>query len=463
MEYIKLLTLLMSIVFFAKIIAKLTKTIDILWYIILGLIGTQYLFHINPQHLENWANLGLVFIMFYAGWRESLPHFLKEIWKNKWIAIIAAIGPFLGAFFSYTILGFGEKEAVVAGFVFTSTAVPYAIALLTNLGLEKTRAAKSALATAMADNFISIFIAVGVLPAYAIFKSGHEIHGLWQILLSVGEQIALVGGAFLIFAILGLLILPDAHKHIEMNVPHILQRDGILARITQFLYKIRKAPGFYTFSSLFFGVRIGVPMTLLLLFGLSWMAHRMGLHPAIGAYLTGLILHVEMYHRGKIDHFIEQKVAVNHENLSVFFYFAQEWIGPIFFIYLGSQLVADWAKAWNVIIMAIIAGIIISFFQFITAYFASKKTSKLPKHEATLLGFSMLPRDVIAFVVLGIAVDIGLVDKEGDFIIMTVLTVLVMNILSSLSITWYKSIYLKIEDAYQKNLAKEKKIKRIKI
>ena len=47
MEYIELLTVLMTIVFFAKIIAKLTQTVDILWYIILGLIGTQYVFNNN--------------------------------------------------------------------------------------------------------------------------------------------------------------------------------------------------------------------------------------------------------------------------------------------------------------------------------------------------------------------------------------------------------------------------------
>ncbi len=445
MEYIELLTKLVAIIFISKLVAKLTKTVDILWYIILGLIGTQYIFTIDSQLLENWSTLGVIFIMFYAGWRESLPHFVREIWKNKWVAIIAALGPFFGAWAAYSLLDFTEIESIISGFIFTASAVPYTIAVLTNLGLEKTPAAKSALATAMADNFISIFLAVGILPAFALFNSRSQIHGLNEILLTVATEIGLVGGAFLLFAFLGLIVLPDAHKHTEINIPNIMQRDGILARLSHFIYKLRLAPGFYSFSSLFFGVRIGVPMTLLLLFGLSWLAHIMGLHPAIGAYLTGLILHVEMYHKGKVDHMTGQQVAVNHENLSVFFYFAQEWIGPMFFIYLGSQMIADWSKAWYVIFTAIIAGIIISIFQFITAYYGGRKTAKLSKHDSILLGLGMLPRDVLAFIVLGIAVDTGLVNQSDPFVITVVLTVLAMNILSSLGILWYKPRYLKAE------------------
>ncbi len=450
MEYIELLTIIMLIVFTSKVVAQITKTVDILWYIIFGIIGTQYIFNIDLNILEDWSMLGVIFIMFYAGWRESLPKFLKEVWKNKWVAIIAAIGPFIGALLAYLILGFTEVESAVAGFVFTATAVPYTIAVLTNLGLEKTRAAKSALATAMADNFISVFLAVGVLPALAIVKSGKELTNIKELIFTVGGEIVIVGAAFLLFAILGLFILPDAHKHIEMNIPKIFKRGGIMGKIFKLSYKIREAPGFYTISSIFFSVRIGVPMTLLLLFGLSWLAHIMGLHPAIGAYLTGLILHSEMYRKGKIDEIKSQNIIVDHGNLSVFFYFAQEWIGPIFFIYLGSQLITDWSKAWIIMIEAIIAGIIISIFQFITAYFGSKKTAKLPKHDSILLGFGMIPRDVLAFVVLGIAIDAGIINQDGNFVITIVLTVLAMNILSSLGLLWYKPKYKKAEKIFSK-------------
>ncbi len=450
MEFIILLTQLTAIIFISKLIAEFTKTVDILWYIILGLLGTQYLFHISPDQLKNWADLGVIFIMFYAGWREDLLSFIIDIWKNKWVALIGAIGPFLGAFLSFYLLHFPFHEAIVAGFIFTSTAVPYTVAVLTDLGLEKTRAAKTVLASSVADNFISIFMAVGVLPAFALLHLGELGNASFgKIMLELGEQIFLIFIAFILFAILGLIILPDARMHIRMNIPSIMQRDGILARITYLLYKIRKSPGLYTITKTFSNVRIGIPMTLLLIFGLSWLAHKLGLHPAIAAYLTGLILHVEMYHDTEKSEIIDDKISISHKNLSVFFYFVQEWIGPIFFIYLGSLMIVDFSRVPQVILSSLIAAFFIGVFQYLTAYFAGLKTSRLPRHDARLLGFSMLPRDVIAFVILGLAITTKLIQNDSLFVIVTIVTVLILNIITTLFIRWFKPHYEKCERHYR--------------
>ena len=228
-----------------------------------------------------------------------------------------------------------------------------------------------------------------------------------------------------------------------MNIPHAFQRDGAIARVTYFIYKIRQAPGFYNISKIMSNMRIGIPMTLLLIFGLAWLAHELGLHPAITAYLVGLMLHVEMYHETEISDITHEETPISHKNLGVFFYFVQEWIGPIFFIHLGSQLVADWSKAGTVLIYALIAGIMIAFFQFWSAYFAGRKTSGLPEHESTLLGLGMLPYDIIAFVVLGIATQTGLISADSFFTITIIVTILIINIITSLMMYWYRPQYLK--------------------
>ena len=442
--------MLVTIIFASKIIAKITKTVDILWYIILGMIGTQYVFHLDSGLLDNWATLGVIFIMFYAGWREDLLTFIGDIWKHKWIALTGAIGPFIGGTIAYHLLNFTTTEAIVAGFVFTSTAIPYTIGVLRTLGLENTRAAKAATSSSVADNFLSILLAVGILPAYALLvssKGGNVSFG--EIWIDLAQQVGLIFGAFALFGLLGLLILPDARMHMRMNIPNILQRDGILARLTYFVVRIRQAPGFYGISKTLANLRIGIPMTLLLIFGLAWLAHYMGLHPAITAYLTGLILHVEMYHETEISDITHEETPITHKNLGVFFYFVQEWIGPIFFIHLGSQLVVDWSQAGDVIVYGIVAGIIVAFFQFWSAYFAGKKTSGLPDHEATLLGIGMLPYDIVAFVVLGIATETGLISTDGKFIITVILTILVINIMTSVAMFYYRKEYLSKKEYHE--------------
>lgn len=450
MEFIELLTMLVSIIFVSKIIAKITGTVDILWYIILGLIGTQYLFHIDPIQLENWSMLGVIFIMFYAGWREDLLSFISDIWKNKWVAITGAAGPFLGAFLVFSLLKFSVTESIVAGFIFTSTAIPYTIGVLRSIGLDKTPAAKAAVSASVADNFLSVLLAVGILPAYAllVMNNGGDV-SFGEIWFDLFKQIGLIFGAFTIFGLLGLLILPDARMHMRMNIPNVLQRDGIMGKLTYLIVRIRQAPGFYGFSKMMANMRIGIPMTLLLIFGLAWLAHHMGLHPAITAYLTGLILHMEMYHETEVSDITHEETPITHKNLGVFFYFVQEWIGPIFFIHLGSQLVADWSKTGYVIFYGLIAGVVIAFFQFWAAYIAGKKTSGLPEHESVLLGLGMLPYDIIAFVVLGIATSTGLIQTDSIFIITIIVTILVINIITSVMIYWYKPKYLAEATTYE--------------
>ena len=444
MEFIELLTMLVAIIFVSKVIAKLTGTVDILWYILIGLVGTQYVFNIDSSLLENWATLGVIFIMFYAGWREDLLGFMGGIWKHKWVAITGAIGPFIGGFLAFNLLNFSTTEAIVAGFVFTSTAIPYTIGVLRSLGLEKTRAAKAATSASVADNFLSILLAVGILPAYALLISsnGGDI-SFTEVWVDLAKQVGLIFAAFGIFGLLGLFILPDARMHMRMNVPNFFQQNGIMSRLTYLVYKLRQAPGFYEVSKVMANLRIGIPMTLLLIFGLAWVAHYMGLHPAITAYLTGLILHVEMYHETKVSDVTHEETPITHKNLGVFFYFVQEWIGPIFFIHLGSQLVADWSQAGYVIVFGLIAGVMVGFFQFWSAYFAGTKTSGLPEHEATLLGLGMLPYDIVAFVVLGIATSTGLISADSIFIITIIITILVINIMTSVMMYWYRPQYLK--------------------
>lgn len=455
MEFIELLTVLVAIIFVSKIIAKITRTIDILWYIILGMISTQYVFTIDTGLLDNWATLGVVFIMFYAGWREDLLLFLSDIWRSKWIALISGLGPLVGGILAYQLLNFTIQESIVAGIIFTSSAIPYTVAVLRNLGLENTPAAKSTISSAVADNFLSIVLAVGVLPAYALLatQGAGEVLSFSEIWIDLLQQIGLIIGAFIIFGILGLFILPDARMHMRMNVPNFFQRDGILSRLTYFVYKIRRAPGLYAISRVMANMRVSIPLTLLLIFGLALLAHHLGLHPAIAAYLTGLILHIEMYHETEVDEFTHDDTPINHRNLSVFFYFLQEWVGPVFFIYLGAQLVVDWSQSGYVIILAMIATLIVGLFQFGSAYIAALKTSNLTKHDSFLLGLGTLPSDVVAFVILGIATTSGLIAPESQFIVVVIVTILIMNILTSILMYAYKPNYLKKQAEHEKKLS----------
>src|SRR5690606_4696964 len=130
--------------------------------------------------------------------------------------VISGVGPLVGGILAYQLLNFTLAESIVAGIIFTSSAIPYTVAVLRNLGLEHTPAAKLTISSAVADNFFSIILAVGILPAYALLATsgvGNELLGFGDIWIDLLQQIGLIAGAFVIFGLLGLLILPDARMH----------------------------------------------------------------------------------------------------------------------------------------------------------------------------------------------------------------------------------------------------------
>jgi hypothetical protein len=202
--------------------------------------------------------------------------------------------------------------------------------------LGKTKAAQAVTSSSVTDNLISVLLAVGLLPAYAILVQNTGDTSFTEIWIDLIRQIGLIIAAFGVFGILGILILPGSRMKLDIAIPHAFQR-GWQSRITYFVYKIRKLPGFYDLSKLLGSVRISVPLIFLMVFGLALIVHKLGLHPAITAYLTGLILHNEMFERNE-NVVIDEEMPITHKNLGVFFYFLQEWIGPIFFIHFGITI-----------------------------------------------------------------------------------------------------------------------------
>ncbi len=78
---------------------------------------------------------------------------------------------------------------------------------------------------------------------------------------------------------------------------------------------------------------------------------------------------------------------------------AFSWIGPVFFVVLGTQLVFDWDIFISVVphTFALTVGILVS--QIASAALAAKYTSGTTTAESMLIGLGILGRAEIAFVV----------------------------------------------------------------
>lgn len=358
-----------------------------LFFLIAGVVLSTFGIVEPVGAVEIIAGIAIVFLLFTAELPHgNVVHFFRAVAHNIRIAIIAAIGPWVGAFTFSTFFGWSFEEAIILGAVFTATALAFTLGVLRSLKLERTDAAKSAVTAAATDAVIAGMIGMltSIVVGSTITHSGSEHANPF---LEI----------FLIFLFFGFLYLLHIFfvklRPLRLLPPH--------------------------------------PLILMLVGGIIIYigGQFFGIHYAIGALLAGVLLHEEIFAAKDARSF-----STAAEQIGT----ASRYIGPFFFIFLGLHL-----SLTNVIEQPLIIGASIGLFlsvatlQFATASFAGAWRG-LNHRNATVLGFAMLPRDIVAIVVLEM-------NKEfisNDMIVpVVVMTIFFLNIATALGLSWCKKHY----------------------
>ena len=170
-----------------------------------------------------------------------------------------------------------------------------------------------------------------------------------------------------------------------------------------------------------------------LLLGLA--AHSFGFHPAVGAYMAGLILRKEFFHilpdqsEGAYDSV--KKIVDN---------VAFSWIGPVFFVDLGTKIVIDVDLLVSVVPQTAILVTALLVAQILSAALAARYTGAFPWPDSVMIGFGMLGRAELAFVVLDIAfIQTKIITEDVFYTLM--LTAFWLNIAVPVAIAWWKPYY----------------------
>jgi Kef-type K+ transport system membrane component KefB len=172
----------------------------------------------------------------------------------------------------------------------------------------------------------------------------------------------------------------------------------------------------------------------ILVFMFGSVAHALGFHPAIGAYFAGLILKAEYFGVGNQNRAKEVEKITSVMAFTVF--------GPVFFILLGGKILFDLGMLKEVILPTLTLFLSVLSLQIISAAGAAKYTGGYSTKDSILIGFGMLGRAELAFIVINIAfVQNKLITQEEFYILM--FTTFLLNISVPLLLKWYKPIYLK--------------------
>lgn len=392
-------------------IAQKTKLTPVLYFLAFGslMVNIGVLPEQSTEFIRGFSEIGIILIMFALGFEEDSNHFVQGIKRSWGIALFGALAPFAVAYYVSLYFWQDQKLAIFCGLAMTATAVSLTMVSLKGEGLQGSDAATGIMTSAILDDIASL-TAVAILVPLATGEAELSTMG---VLVVLGKGCAF----FLIITLLELFVFPHSSKLKLFNQIPLLKNFGIVQ---------------------FIGFSKGEQATLAVLLValvISLISYQFGFHPAVGAYMAGLIIKQEYFHffeESKIDHYEQTKKIVDNVAFS--------WIGPVFFVELGTKIIFDQSILISVIPEIITLSVGILFAQIISAAIAAKTTGNYAWHESILIGMGMLGRAELAFVVIDIGyVQNSIITTEAFYTLMA--TAFVLNVSVPVSIKLWKPYF----------------------
>ncbi|MEE2662274.1 MAG: cation:proton antiporter [Pseudomonadota bacterium] len=216
-------------------------------YIIAGVLLGPSAFGVvqNRQQIVGLAELGILLLLFLIGIELSVRAFIVT-WKIALTAVALQIAGSLGAIFlCATILGFTVAESILLGFVVALSSTAVAIKMLEETGQLRTRTGRIVVAILIAQDLAFLPM---LLVVENIAGGGLGIWAICQIILSIG--------------VLAVLIQTLNTRRVNLPFARIVMGNVDLSPLTGLVY----------------------------CFGSGALFGLIGLTPAYGAFLAGLVI-----------------------------------------------------------------------------------------------------------------------------------------------------------------------------
>jgi len=408
MEGLTHLALVWIAVFIANVAARKTKLTTVLWFLALGsiMVNVGLMPEGTDPFIGGLSTLGIILIMFALGFEENTDNFIASIRKSWGIAFFGAVAPFAAAYAVADYFWQDYHISMMCGLCMTATAVSLTMISLKAEGLSMSPVATRIMTSAVLDDIASLVLVAILVPVAAGTAPADAI----GVLGIIGKSIAF----FVLVAALGAWLFPHEPRGWVRRIP-------LLGK-----YGMRHLLAFGRHSTL-------TVLLLALLVGL--LAHEFGFHPAVGAYMAGLITKEE-YFQFDLDlgSYKDTKRIIDNVAFS--------WIGPVFFVELGTKLVFDKDILISVIpeIMVMTAALFVS--QVGSAALAARYTGDMDWRGSLMIGFGMLGRAELAFVVMDIAYVQNPIFTTAVFYTLMA-TAFNLNVLVPVTIAWWKPYYVR--------------------
>ncbi|MFT5521073.1 MAG: Kef-type K+ transport system membrane component KefB [Enterobacterales bacterium] len=409
---IQYLTIIWCSVFISYWFANKTKMTPVLFYLLMGsvMVTVGLLPKEATPFINGFAEFGIILIMFALGFEENPTIFVRSIKRSWGIAFFGALGPFLAAYFLALHLWQDQNVAILVGLTMTATAVSLTMVVLKYEGLNMTKTATGIMTSAVLDDIASLVLVAAIIPLVT-GDSGFTLVSI----ATIGTKVGLF---FLFVTFVGVVIFPGKESEGE-----------------GFLNKIFTRYGLHNILAFSDGrVATLAILTIALVFGV--LAHHLGLHPALGSYMAGLIMRKKYFYLTKRG----EKIHTYKKTRKIIDDVAYAWIGPVFFVNLGSKLYLDFDLVVSILDTTLVLTFTIFVVQIISAALAARYTGNFTFVESMMIGFGMLGRAELAFVVMDLGyAEYHIFSTEVFYTLM--FTAFALNICVPLTIRFWKPYF----------------------
>ncbi|MEE8538481.1 MAG: cation:proton antiporter [Woeseiaceae bacterium] len=412
------LALIWAAVLAAAVAAKKTRLTPVFFYLFIGflLVNVGVLPKQSGPFIREFAELGIIFIMFALGFEESTENFIGSLKKSWGIALFGALGPFAVTYVITDTIWNDPDISLMCALAMTATAVSVTMVSLRGEGLQNSVVATRIMTSAVIDD-IGALVALAIMVPLAV---GQESFSMASLVITGGKAALF----FVVVTIIGAWIFPHKPAGWFRHVP-VIGRFGVKHMLT------------------FDHGRYATLIVLLVALVVGLLAYYFGFHPAIGAYMAGLIVKEEYFdivEKKETGVYVGRVHSAYEETKIIIDNAAFLWIGPVFFVDLGAKLIFDRELMLQILPYAVVLTIGLFVVQVSTAGLAAKYTGGMTWHQSLMIGFGMLGRAELAFVVMDIAyVQHQILHVDAFFTLM--ITAFFLNVAVPLTIRWWRPYY----------------------
>ncbi|MCI8343843.1 MAG: cation:proton antiporter [Clostridia bacterium] len=352
-------------------------------------------FALGKDGLLIFSKIGVLLLMFSTGLETDLRELKKTGLAASLIACAGVAAPMvLGIVISLPFGGIGLGTAniyrcVFIGAILTATSVAITVSVLKELGKISTKLGTTIISAAIIDDVIGIIV-LSVVTGIAKAGAAEAVGGFAGFKATIYGTIIMIVVFFIVAIGLGFGI-SKLFRWMEIKWPKT-RRLSIFSLVVCFLY--------------------------------AWAAEEIfGVADITGAFLAGLILSTTRVTRDYTD----RKVEINTYTL----------FAPVFFANIGISNITFVGMSGMVILFAFLA-VIMGLLGKIVGCGTVAKGFKYNLRESSIAGVGMMARGEVALIVTATAMNPALGENAlpAQFMIMTVLLILVSSILTPILLKW---------------------------